>query len=63
MGLLFFIKFIGCIIYSLIESELDYSPRYKIYKNDYEEWIDNVKPENHIEISSEEFSRFVESTM
>ena len=37
--------------------------RYKIYKNDYEEWIDNVKPENHIKISSEEFSRFVGSTM
>lgn len=37
--------------------------RYKIYKNDYEEWIDNVKPENHIEISSEEFSRFVGNTM
>lgn len=37
--------------------------RYKIYKNDYEEWIDNVKPENHIEISSEEFSRLVGNTM
>ena len=37
--------------------------RYKIYRSEYEEWLDNVKPENHIKASTEEFNEFVKNTL
>lgn len=37
--------------------------RYKIYRSEYEEWLDNVKPENHIKASIEEFNEFVKNTL